>query len=1635
MKKQFLAIVLAAAMAASLPGTTAGRTVYAEPSDTEVTRLQEEKAQSDLEIASQMINSYRDIDEEPPISVREYLEDIPAEGNAPNAEIPSSYDPRTEAGIPDVRDQGSLGTCWAHSVMCMIEMDIWKNQKKIPADYNDMSEFQTTFFMNHPWKDPLGLCSDDNFYTTDQKDGGLSSRWADIGGNTTFTKFMLMDWVGSVSEKEYPETEYSKLCAASINAALDDKYAIQSDIAHVQDVYVINSDDHDVMKQMIMDHGAVGISYYSKTDSFYNSSTYAYYCNEEHSTNHAVAIIGWKDDFSKDSFLSQPEKGGAWLVRNSWGSRWGDNGYFWISYEDKSFSDVCYALNVVTKEDGGDYYDNNYQYDGGIYNSSVGWDAQYNGIQGANIFAAKGSELLKSVAIYTDANYQYTVDIHKLSTKTDKPDSGPLLASVSGEQIYEGYHTVKLKKGVVLEEGDVFSIVVTLKNNDPTQSSMIAVDQDFSNDWLSSKTKAEPNESFYRPLQSGTTYGWKDSSTTGRNLRIKAYTVNIEPAAVSNHSDTEKRYAQTYPYGTEIPDPSGENFATNLLDEYPSWNFTWYEGDHSGKDTDLSTLTPINKPRDAGLYTLMVEVSGSDYGQKAAVRLPVTIEPAELCADDFEVVLPGTDGYSTYDGKPHTASVTCSKFTDFNDFTVEYRKDPESISEEPVEPGDYQIIVKSEGTKNIKPFTIPLTDNKLTILKKDSIDKTENRHYFYGVGSRGAISIDIFRQLPDDMQPSGYSISGIVDSENVLGADSVTISPEDGILTYTVPASDRGKIGAEASITVAITSAHYEESSYRLAIQVSEKREPAPAGEIALVNSRLVEGRALSTLQFADPAFIDGDTGEPVEGTLTFANPNLTFEPGTVEAAWIFIPYDMDNYDILKGTVQITVLSKIGTLAMKADYPLSYIFGEPVRQPSGDDFTTDIEGNLTWTFTWYDCAEKELKEIPEKAGVYTLQAAVSNDDGSRTAKLRQEIEIEKRNLTGSDFQAKLPGAEGASPVYNGQPYPADVTCPGLAGFDNFTVKYRRGSQSSEAAPTEPGGYEVLVSFEGNENINPLEDTVVGEFTIQKKDAAGTEYSRRYVYSSGSRKQDRIDIAGLLPKDAGSLTYSLNVKTDTKNILNDTASISDGGVLEYTVHSFLAAMSGAEAVIAVTVESAHYKDLTYTFTIQMLSEKIPLTLTGISFPGNGTYNGEKFSCRGTALWKDEEGQTILANTGIQYEGIKGTSYPASSQAPVKAGSYRVTVSAKDELYTGSKSVEFSIEKKWLFIVALDKTIAAGDSIPSKENCEEGTDYSVIGLLSGDTLKGTAYRVYLDESDKETLPDNKKAGEYQIRIDGLDNSNYAITNLKGKLKITGSVPNTPEPTGTPAPTPTEGPSRKTAVIKYPDGSTTEITTITDGSGNNKTTISISVTKKANGTITDASAKVTAAAIPGPRNLLISADTVRQIRQVVNKNDVMIDIRGSSSLSPAIVANTADLTAGNRLYIVIKGLGGSYELVNGKTYTVTGSGDLFASIKGNKTYELITGSQMNRLSRSILKNIKAKNTSKTIRKRKTVKMALKKTLNMANVKSIKYTTSKKSVATVNKKGVVKGRKPGTAIVKATVTLKNGRTKTVKMKVKVKK
>ena len=148
-----------------------------------------------------------------------------------------------------------------------------------------------------------------------------------------------------------------------------------------------------------------------------------------------------------------------------------------------------------------------------------------------------------------------------------------------------------------------------------------------------------------------------------------------------------------------------------------------------------------------------------------------------------------------------------------------------------------------------------------------------------------------------------------------------------------------------------------------------------------------------------------------------------------------------------------------------------------------------------------------------------------------------------------------------------------------------------------------------------------------------------------------------------------------------------------------------------------------------------------------------------------------------------------------------------------------------------------------------------------------------------------------------------------------------------------------------------------------------------------------------------------------------------------------NAKDLTDGNTLKVlVVDKKTGVKKLVNAKSYKVDENGTISVNLPKGCDYLLVNTKEAEKVEKAVLKTVQAKKTSASVKKGKSTKIQLSSKLDMDNVKSVTYTTTKKSVVKVAKNGKITAKKKGTAVVKATVTLKSGKKKTVTMKVKVK-
>lgn len=222
-----------------------------------------------------------------------------------------------------------------------------------------------------------------------------------------------------------------------------------------------------------------------------------------------------------------------------------------------------------------------------------------------------------------------------------------------------------------------------------------------------------------------------------------------------------------------------------------------------------------------------------------------------------------------------------------------------------------------------------------------------------------------------------------------------------------------------------------------------------------------------------------------------------------------------------------------------------------------------------------------------------------------------------------------------------------------------------------------------------------------------------------------------------------------------------------------------------------------------------------------------------------------------------------------------------------------------------------------------------------------------------------------------------------------------------------------------------------TVTTPSGK-KVEATVTVSKDKDGNVTEASAKVAGT------KAAISAETVKELAKAAGTDSVAItasvtDKNGNEKYT--VTVDSKNLTANKKLHVVaVDPKTGAYKLVNAKTYKVGKDGTLNAKLADGADYKMLTATELKAVEKAILKTVEVKKPSVTVKNGKKTQIQLSSALDMDNVKSITYKTSKKSVATVSKSGKITTNKKGTVTIKAIVTLKNGKKKTVSMTLKVK-
>ncbi len=387
--------------------------------------------------------------------------------------LPTAFDLREYGRVGDTKDQGIYGTCWAFASLSAIESSL------LPMESLDLSAEHMAL------QNSFGISLDD-------------------GGEYSMGMAYLTAWQGPVLESE---------------DAYGDGISQENLVAskHVQEVQILQSKDYEAIKEAIFKYGAVQSSVYMNlwskvyTSTYYNADNHAYYYNGKQEINHDILIIGWDDGYSRDNFTITPERDGAFLCLNSWGTAFGDNGAFWISYEDVHIGTRNISYTVVEDADNYDY----------IYQSDLcGWIAQLgygqSEIYAANVYRADSNEYLEAVGFYaTDVNTSY--EIYGVTEFTDETclKNGVLLAA--GTKAEAGYYTIELDRVLELSMGTKFAVIIKITT--PNSKLPLAVEY------------TDPNGKSVVDLTDGESYisstgmVWERAEMTKQcNVCLKAYT-------------------------------------------------------------------------------------------------------------------------------------------------------------------------------------------------------------------------------------------------------------------------------------------------------------------------------------------------------------------------------------------------------------------------------------------------------------------------------------------------------------------------------------------------------------------------------------------------------------------------------------------------------------------------------------------------------------------------------------------------------------------------------------------------------------------------------------------------------------------------------------------------------------------------------------------------------------------------------------------------------------------------------------------------------------------------------------------------------------------------------------------------------
>ena len=475
------------------------------------------------------------------------------------ADLPKQYrsDQQEWAEGIRVKDQSRAGLCWAFNVTTCAEYSYAKemyDKYGLTGQAIELSPAHLACFLFNRVNDPLGNTEfDENSYSI------KSYHWAIDGGDEMDAMFHLASWSGPGAEADTPYQSILDHIGTSYtwdgsDFTYDDQYAYKDALTLEEAIYIKGIEDYDIsyIKALVLKYGALCIDtemaskYFNpaeKTDpsdygrSFYNEKSTI-------SLNHAVTLIGWDDEYSKDHFKytdKAPSRNGAWVIQNSWGTNVHDNGIYYMSYDSRELNKdnaTVFAFDMQAP----DTYMYHFFYDGTASprdTTDRGFDycRTTAGTAAANVYVnnTNGPITIDAVgyAEFNNGETTYDINIYTGLTDPDDPLSGIPAKTTGGAasttttavSYTAGVKTAVLSEPVLILPNESFSVVFSFNS---TTALGLETSESISGYKYTAGTEAD--QSFFR----ATDGSWLDMNDHNACFRIKAF---ANPYTDTNFSD------------------------------------------------------------------------------------------------------------------------------------------------------------------------------------------------------------------------------------------------------------------------------------------------------------------------------------------------------------------------------------------------------------------------------------------------------------------------------------------------------------------------------------------------------------------------------------------------------------------------------------------------------------------------------------------------------------------------------------------------------------------------------------------------------------------------------------------------------------------------------------------------------------------------------------------------------------------------------------------------------------------------------------------------------------------------------------------------------------------------------------------